>query len=282
MNRRTFLKQFIGLLSIVGASGGLYYYARDIEPSMLKINKADISSNDIPPSFHNFKIIQFSDTHLGFQYTLDQLQKLCNSINQLEPDIVTFTGDLLDNPDKYHARALLSEVLQSIQAPFGKYWVYGNHDHGASGSEIVNSIMKQAEFQLLKNEHIAIEKESERIILAGIDDASLGSPNLEETFAHINHDLFSILLSHAPDYADHALKYPVDIQLSGHSHGGQVRFPFIGHLYTPAYAEKYIQGKYELGNKLNLFVSRGVGTTRLPFRFLCKPEIHLYTLKSLS
>ena len=81
--------------------------------------------------------------------------------------------------------------------------------------------------------------------------------------------------------ADTTIMYPVDIQISGHSHGGQVRFPFIGHLYTPAYAEKYVKGKYSLNDdKLNVYVNSGIGTTRLPYRFLCKPELHVYTLQT--
>lgn len=72
--------------------------------------------------------------------------------------------------------------------------------------------------------------------------------------------------------------YPVDIQLSCHSHGGQVRLPFIGDLYTPAYAEKYVQGKYSVSDRLTLYVNSGIGTTRLPYRFFCKPELHVFTL----
>lgn len=282
MNRRTFLKQIFGFLSVAGASGGLYYYARDIEPKLLQVNKQNISSHLIPTSFNDFKIIQFSDLHIGFQYTVEQLTQLSNKINQLNPDIIAFTGDLIDKPHLYHGSPLLIETLRSMKAKHGKYWVYGNHDHGGYGTETIRNIMEQSDFQLLQNQHDTIEKETERIVIAGIDDAILGRPNLDEAFSKVNPDLFSILLSHAPDYADRASQYPVDIQLSGHSHGGQVRFPFIGHLYTPAYAEKYIQGKYKISDRLKLYVSRGVGTTRLPFRFLCKPEIQLFTLKTTN
>jgi len=139
--------------------------------------------------------------------------------------------------------------------------------------------MDESGFQLLKNEHKVIDKENDRIIIAGVDDIILGKPDIETALENANPDLFTILLAHEPDFADTALQFPVDIQLSGHSHGGQVRFPFIGHLYTPAYAEKYVQGRYPLKDgKLTLFVNKGIGTTRLPYRFLCQPEIHLYTL----
>lgn len=280
MNRRTFLKRTLGsLLALVGISGGTYYYAREIEPAMLQIHKEVITANKITPTFNNFKIVQFSDTHIGFHYTLEQFKELVEKINALQPDLIVFTGDLVDKPDEYNWGSNLTQALQALKAGYGKFWIYGNHDHGGYGTEIIHKVMQQADFNLLKNDNAIIEKDKDRIVLAGIDDVMLGKPNLNETLKDVNPDLFTILLAHEPDYADTVVDFPVDVQLSGHSHGGQVRLPFIGHLYTPAFAVKYIQGKYTFNNeKLTLYVNRGIGTTRLPYRFLCKPEIHLFTL----
>ncbi|OZU90476.1 metallophosphoesterase [Virgibacillus indicus] len=282
MNRRSFLKKALGsLLALVGLSGGTYYYAREIEPAMLHINKNNLPSKKIPSAFNNFKIVQFSDTHIGFHYSLEQFKTLVEKINNLKPDIIVFTGDLVDEPHTYRWNDELISALHTLDAKHGKYWIYGNHDHGGYGTDILQDVMEQANFKLLKNSHTIIEKSTDRFVLAGIDDVMLGRPDLKKTLDQVNPDLFTILLAHEPDYADTVLQYPVDVQLSGHSHGGQVRFPFIGDLYTPSYAEKYVQGKYMLGDKkLTLFVNSGIGTTRLPYRFLCKPEIHLYTLKT--
>lgn len=282
MNRRSFLKKVFGsFLAFVGLSGGTYYYAREIEPSLLDIHKKVITSNNIPSSFNDFKIVQFSDTHIGFHYTLEQFNDLVTTINKLKPDLIVFTGDLVDKPDKYHWNDKLIQSLRALQANHGKFWIYGNHDHGGYGTNIVKNTMDQSEFKLLKNDHTVIKINSERFILAGIDDVMLGKPDLNLTLKNANPDLFTILLAHEPDYADTTRQYPVDIQLSGHSHGGQVRFPFLGHLYTPAYAEKYVQGEYVFDDdQLTLYVNRGIGTTRLPYRFLCKPEIHEFTLKA--
>ncbi|WP_106497783.1 metallophosphoesterase [Lentibacillus sp. Marseille-P4043] len=281
MNRRSFLKKIVGsTLALLGIGGGTYYYARDVEPRMLQINEELISSAKIPNTFSNFKIVQFSDTHVGFHYSLEQLKELVGKINKQKPDLIVFTGDLVDKPDTYKWNNKLIEILRSLTATHGKYWIYGNHDHGGYGTNIVKKVMDQANFQLLKNQHITIEKENHEIILAGLDDLMLGKPDLKKTLKQSNPNQFTILLAHEPDFADTAANFPVDVQLSGHSHGGQVRFPFIGHLYTPAYAEKYVQGKHLLNNKnLTLYVSRGIGTTRLPYRFLCKPEFHIFTLR---
>jgi uncharacterized protein len=281
MNRRSFLKKLIGsTLTFLGLTGGTYYYARNIEPSLLTIKNETISHHKIPSSFDNVKLVQFSDTHIGFHYSLDQLKELVEKINNLNPDIIVFTGDLVDNPDQYHWDVRLTKLLHTLTAPLGKFWIYGNHDHGGYGTEIIQDVMEQADFRLLQNTHHVIESNLDRILLAGIDDVMLGKPNLEKALKHTNSDLFTVLLAHEPDFADYAIDYPVDIQLSGHSHGGQVRFPFIGHLYTPKYAEKYVEGKYTFeSSSFTLYVSRGIGTTRLPYRFLCMPEITCFTLK---
>lgn len=280
MNRRSFLKQVIGSgLALIGLGGGTYYYAREIEPSLLSMHEETIQSPKIPNGFHNYKIIQFTDTHIGFHYTVEQLKELIKKINAEQPDIILFTGDLVDSPQTYNWEDELTQALTSLEAPDGKYWIYGNHDHGGYGTQKINSVMTDGGFTLLQNESIPIQKGNDTFNLAGLDDVMLGQPDFDETFRDVNSEHFTMLLIHEPDYADKTVDYPVDVQISGHSHGGQVRFPFIGHLYTPAYSEKYVKGKFQINDRLTLYVSKGIGTTRLPYRFLCKPEFNVYTLK---
>lgn len=280
MNRRSFLKYIFGsILTLLGLSGGTYVYAREIEPTLLDETKQLITSKNIPKSFDGFKIVQFSDTHIDFQYSLKQFKKLVETMNQMQPDLIVFTGDLVDKPQHFQSSEALIAILRELKAKYGKLWVYGNHDHGGYGTEMIQHIMDRANFTLLKNSHTVLEINNDRILIAGIDDAILGLPDVETALEQTNKDLYTILLAHEPDVADTTVKYPVDVQLSGHSHGGQVRLPFVGHLYTPALSEKYIHGKYLIDDKLALYVNRGIGTTRLPFRFLCKPELSIYTLK---
>ncbi len=283
MNRRAFLKTATGfLLSMAGLTGGTYFYSKDIEPASLHIQRETIQSTKLPNAFQNKKIVQFSDTHLGFNYTVKELDKLVKKINEQSPDIIIFTGDLVDDPEEMvmGEDQEIIQALKPLQALQGKYWIYGNHDHGGYGTEKILDIMTQAEFTLLQNSHTVIEEGSEKLILAGIDDVMLGKPDLAAALHQTNSDVFTILLAHEPDFADQTVKHPVDVQLSGHSHGGQVRLPLVGHLYSPMYAKKYVLGKYTLEDKLQLFVNGGIGTTRLPYRLFCKPEIHVYTLKT--
>lgn len=285
VSRRSFLKKLIQFALIsVGSGTGIYYYARDIETKMLKITEQKIVHPLIPSGFNGCKIVQFSDTHLGFQYTIKQFERLIAKINSLSPDIILFTGDLMDEPNKYEERVQISPILSSLSAPLGKYCIYGNHDHGGYGSELYHSIMTQSGFQVLKNDSVTIELNDESSIqIIGIDDAMLGKPNFDTTMANVPSDTFKMLLSHAPDVADLALQYGIDWQLSGHSHGGQIKIPFAGALVTPPYAEKYNEGLYHLENQnhsLTLYVNRGIGTTRLPFRFLSQPELTVFQLTS--
>ncbi len=284
LTRRTFLKKALtGLLGAVGFSSGGILYAHQIESGLLEINRFQIQHPLIPNSFDGVTIVQFSDTHLGFQYTLSQLKKLIAKINSLKPDLVFFTGDLMDAPNQYKNRKQIAPVLAKLSAPLGKYCIYGNHDHGGYGSDLYKNIMQDAEFTLLKNEAKRIQQvDGSGIYIIGIDDAMLGRPDLAAASKQVPRNVFALLLSHAPDLADTAATYPIHWQLSGHSHGGQVKIPFFGALVTPPYARKYPEGLYSIGkfSPLKLYVNRGLGTTRLPFRFMAKPELTIFTLKS--
>ena len=281
--RRTFLKRTFGsFLTLLGLNSGGYLYAHRIEPSLLDIQEQQIKHPLIPKSFEGIKMVQFSDTHLGFQYNLSQFKKLAAKINDLQPDIILFTGDLMDEPNKYTEMNNLLPVLEKLHAPLGKYCIFGNHDHGGYGSEIYRNIMETTNFTVLLNESIPIKlKDGSSIYLLGIDDAMLGKPDLPLALKKVPNNRFTLLLSHAPDLADTALQYPIHWQISGHSHGGQVKIPFIGALVMPPFAQKYPEGLYSIGeeNPLTLYVNRGIGTTRLPFRFMAKPELTIFTLK---
>lgn len=283
MTRRNFIKRIAGtLLAAGGISTGGYYYAREIEPRMLDITRHSLKDPLLPAGFDGMKIIQFSDTHIGFQYTMKQLKQLITQINELGPDIIFFTGDLLDDPKHFTEKDNIISMLSQLDAPFGKFAVYGNHDHGGYGSDLYKQIIEQSGFTLLLNTSANIKLlDGSSIWVSGIDDAMLGKPDLTEALSEIPPNSFTILLSHAPDKADEAAMYPVQFQLSGHSHGGQIQIPFYGPLVTPPFAEKYVEGFYKPGDnkQFTLYVNRGLGTTRLPFRFLSQPELTVFTLQ---
>lgn len=281
ITRRSLLKKILGGLLTTGiATSGGYYYARNIEPNLLSITYHTIKHKSLPKEFDNLKIVQFSDTHLGFQYEVEQLEELIIEINNINPDIIIFTGDLLDAPNMYPNTQKVVQLLSKLNSTLGNFAIYGNHDHGGYGSDIYKKVMEASGFTLLLNDSRKINLLNNiGIWMIGIDDAMLGRINFPIAFSDIPEEDFKIVLSHAPDLADDSANFGAHLQFSGHSHGGQIKVPFLGALVTPPFATKYREGFYEIGS-LKLYVNRGLGTTRLPFRFLSRPELTVFTLRT--
>ncbi|PEW07365.1 metallophosphoesterase [Bacillus cereus] len=277
----------ISFISIVMIPISLYFYATEIERRLVTVTWNEIEAPTIPKGFNNKKILQFSDVHLGPDFTLKQLENLVEKMNELHPDIVVFTGDLIDKFGSYSAeREEAKVILQKIKAPLGKYAVFGNHDRGGGGSLFYKKYMEEAGFSVLVNEVQKIKAENGKYItISGLDDFLLGKPQIDSTLKNLRQQNFNMLLIHEPDVVDKVSRYPVDFQMSGHSHGGQVQIPFVGPLITTKLAESYVEGMYELEGKsklLHLYVNRGIGTTRMPVRFWSVPELSVFVLKQNS
>ncbi|PGZ08446.1 metallophosphoesterase [Bacillus cereus] len=274
----------ISCISIVMISISMYYYATEIERKLVTVTWDEIEAATIPKEFNNKRILQFSDVHLGPEFSLKQLDNLVEKMNELRPDIVVFTGDLIDKFGSYNAeREEAKGILQKIHAPLGKYAVFGNHDRGGGGSLFYKKYMEEAGFSVLVNEVQKIKVDNGNYItISGLDDFLLGKPQIDSTLKNLKQKDFNMLLVHEPDVVDKVGRYPVDFQMSGHSHGGQVQIPFVGPLITTKLAEKYVEGMYELegkGKPLYLYVNRGIGTTRMPVRFWSVPELAVFVLK---
>ena len=286
--KKSIVKIFIiSFISILMIPVSLYYYATEIERKLVTVTWNEIEASTIPKEFNNKKILQFSDVHLGPEFTLKQLEHLVEKMNELHPDIVVFTGDLIDKFGSYSAeREEAKVILQKIYAPLGKYAVFGNHDRGGGGSLFYKKYMEEAGFSVLVNEVQKIKVENGKyIIISGLDDFLLGKPQIDSTLKNLKQNDFNMLLVHEPDVVTKINRYPVDLQLSGHSHGGQVQIPFVGPLITTKLAEHYVEGMYEVEGKskpLYLYVNRGIGTTRMPVRFWSVPELSVFVLKQNS
>ncbi|WP_353625704.1 metallophosphoesterase [Bacillus sp. JCM 19041] len=278
------MKLLIGLfLCVVVVIVGIYLYARFIEPKRLDITNHHISSASIGEELDGFKIIQFSDTHIGEDYSVEQLDKLIQRINGEEPDLIVFTGDLIEDSNVFNDEDKVAESLSRLQAPYGTYAISGNREVGGAGVTPYEDILAKAGIEFLNNESTTIDVNGESLVIIGLDDYMLGEPQPESAFAGVDEEDFTVTLVHEPDVVDDLKSYPFDLQLSGHSHGGQVRLPIIGDLYTPPLAEKYPVGRYEIkgGMKpITLYVNRGVGMARVPYRLLSTPEVTVFTLGS--
>jgi predicted MPP superfamily phosphohydrolase len=262
-------------------------YAIFVEPRRLTITRHRINSDLLPKGFHGVTIVQFGDTHIGPQYSLAQLEHLVTTLNSLKPDVVVFTGDLFDARRKINFASYdPTTTLASIRAQLGKFAVYGNHDFGyARIVRLSGPFLQGAGFEMLLNESKRITLPSgEYITLAGLDDYVCGKPNPRSAFTKLDADGFNLLLVHEPDVADRFTRYPIALQLSGHSHGGQVSLPILGPLIKTSLGRRYISGLYRVQDKLRaerpymLYVNRGIGTTRIKVRIGSVPEVSVFTL----
>lgn len=266
---------FLIIVSII-----FYTYARFIEPALLTVQYENIYS-DLLNDKDNIKIVQFSDTHISEFFDMDNLKKTVNRINNENPHIVVFTGDLIDQFNKYENKDNIheiGEVLRGINAPLGKYAIYGNHDYGGGAENAYRQIMADGGFELLVNEKVKMEEYNINII--GMDDSIFGTFDKEIIVSYLDEDCFNIILSHEPDVAEHFFEYNADLFVCGHSHGGQVNLPFVN--YTPPLAQKYVRGMYAVDNyrQTKIYVNVGLGTSKIPMRFMAAPELTVFTLKN--
>lgn len=277
-----FLRMVIRLFVTLGlVAACLYVDARYIEPKLLKIETVTLTTDKLHLT-QPLKIVQFSDVHLGEYYTLLDCQKVIDAVNNLKPDLVIFTGDLIDDNKTFQDEEGTINFLQQLESRYGKYAVYGNHDHGGNGTRRYARIMKKSGFRLLKDEQTTIKLENgDQLTLIGLDDVILSRPNMAKAFKNVPEAHYKLFLSHAPDVADQAADYGVDLQLSGHTHGGQIRLPLIGAPFTPPYGRQYVKGLYTVGTHgMKLYVNSGIGTSQLPYRLMNKPEVTMILLKS--
>jgi uncharacterized protein len=278
--RRNFL---IGAGTI---AAGMTLYAGEIARHELEIVNRTIPIANLPDSFHGYRIVQLSDIHLDEFTEPFFLERVVRKVNALDPDLVLLTGDFVTRGSLTfvagnHAAHRCAEVIATLTAPL-RYAILGNHDVTVSAPMVIHALASRGT-PVLVNRHIAIEKNGSRLWLCGLEDPGTSHPDLDLTIP-AKPEAPVILLSHEPDYADTVTAHPrgqfVDLMLAGHSHGGQVRLPFLGPLILPPMGEKYPEGFYRF-NRMQLYVNRGLGTVGLPFRLNCPPEITVLTLQAV-
>jgi predicted MPP superfamily phosphohydrolase len=283
ITRRKFLRN-----SLIAAAG-LAVYAGEVERHYITVTRHSVAIPGLPSAFDGARIAQLSDIHLDEFTEPIFLEHAVNLVNDLDPDYVFLTGDFVT----YELGTLQFErgaawqcanILRNLKCP-ERYAILGNHDVMV-GSNEVRTAFNDNGIPMLVNTCTPIERGGARIWLAGLDDATEGHPRVDLAIAERIRGVAKepvILLCHEPDIADRIIQTPagqsVSLMLSGHTHGGQVRFPLIGPVNLPELGRKYIEGWFRFGN-MQLYVNRGLGTVGLPFRFNCPPEISVFTLRT--
>jgi len=276
ISRRKFLLRGSGAVAgaVVATSG---YLALNNEAEQPVIERVPIPIKELAPALEGFTIAVLADFHL---YPLTQLDLIDRSVamaNGLNPDLTVLLGDYVWR--EVEAVFDLAPALANLNARQGVFAIMGNHDLWTDNT-IIKAALDEVGLPWLINEGLTLTAGRSPLYLAGLDDGWSGQPDLAAALDGRPVDAPVLLLLHEPDLADdYSLDGRISLQLSGHSHGGQIRLPGVGAIVTPYLSWKYDYGLYRV-NDMALYVNRGIGVTNEPVRFNCPPEITEITLVS--
>lgn len=249
---------------------GSYLYARYIEPNLLIVNREKLESSYLQAPL---KIVFFGDTHLGEFNDNDQLDRIVAKINAENPDLVIFTGDLIGSSGDFTVNPeAIAQSLGQIQANYAKVAVIGNHEYALLDQYNYEDLMAAGGFTVLVDDWLDITELNVRLL--GLDDVYRGNPDTTLTDEALDGS-YNILITHEPDIVDKMASDQVQLVLAGHTHGGQISLPYLTEKILPANGKKYVKGLFSIGSEgqTKLFVTKGTGMTKLPFRFMNVPEI---------
>jgi predicted MPP superfamily phosphohydrolase len=291
LSRRRFLGQSAATLATgwastaAAADGDFESGSIDLSPGQQvketgpRIVRVSVELPNLPPQMDGFRIAQISDLHLEPYTTTRQIARVVKLCNSIQPDLVAMTGDFVT----YNARPAgkLAEILSELKAPHGVYASLGNHDFQSGHQHVVHALEDKG-MPVLRNVCRAIHTDKGVLHLAGMDSRYVSSPHLRSTLDSWRENQPLVMMMHEPDVADDLAEAKVHaLQLSGHTHGGQVRFmglqPSIHR--RAKWGKKYLAGAYNVGT-VRLYVNRGIGTVGVPLRVQCPPEVTEITLRS--
>jgi len=277
---KKFLKIFLVLFILLGVT--FYLYIRYLEPSIIKVNEQAIINSNLPESFNGLKIVHFSDIHYGNTINDDGIKKIVKNINELNPDVIVYTGDLIDdsinlNDDNFKN---IEKSLKKLKSSLKKYAVIGDSDYVNKDKYV--EIMTNSGFTILENQNdLLFYKGATPIEFIGTSSILEGELDIDKAITIDNNDTeyFKIWLNHEPTIIDDIINKDLrpNILLTGHTLGGLINIPFNGYLLKQDGIDKYTEEYYHK-KKISMYVSNGLGTYKYNVRLLNSPSINLYRL----
>ncbi len=266
VSRRRFL-----CLGMTGVAGAVLADSAWYEPQALQVERMTLQTG-MPGG--RVRFLQISDLHLSNFNSY--FGKVARQVAELNPDLIVLTGDYLEQ--ERNIQGVLS-FLKGLKAKHGIYAVQGNWEYWSRlEGENLRRHFAGVGVKLLINERADLEINGRALSIFGLDYPS-SNDHLNQLQKEVDPQRFNLLLSHVPAFSHEHLNEHIHLILSGHTHGGQVRLPLLPPLYLPRYSGRFVAGSYQVSqHRIPLYVSRGVGTSVLPLRFLCRPEISFFEL----
>jgi predicted MPP superfamily phosphohydrolase len=276
-------REFLNLL-LHGSVGGYLItragltYSFLIETEWIDIQRIKITLPNLSKEFNGYRLVQISDIHFDDWMSPAKFSRIVDLVNQENPDTIAITGDIISKKQPQNKNDIIKEFKRF--APKEKTSaIFGNHDHWVD-DDFVNALFIESGIINLSNKVQPVEKGNSNLYLCGLDDYWERKGKLETILENLPKDGCAILMVHEPDYAEiSAQTGRFDLQISGHSHGGQVSIPLFGPPIVPPYAEKYPSGLYFVQG-MYLYTNRGIGMIKPRVRLNCRPEITVFNLFS--
>jgi hypothetical protein len=255
-------------------------YSAKIEPGWIDVTRVSLALPGLAPEFCSYRIVHLSDIHMGDWMNSARLDDVVRLTNDQSPDLIAITGDFITRRAAAHMRDLACG-LSRLKARDGVVAVLGNHDHW-SGTQAIRDKLAASGVCELANDFLTLRRAGSKLHIAGVDDILVGRDRLDLLLARLPADGAAILLAHEPDFADESAACGrFALQLSGHTHGGQIVAPLIGPLLLPALGRKYPSGHYQVAGMFQ-YTNRGVGVVSPFVRINCRPEITVFDLHAQS
>ena len=256
-------------------------YARFIGTIGLNTNEISYQTEYISESYNGLKIVHFTDLHYKKVITEKRVEELIKEINKIKPDLILFTGDLLDKDYKINNKDItfLIKQLSNLNSTYGNFAILGDNDYGKE--ETIKNIYIQSNFTLLENDYSIIYNENnDKIFIGGLSTSTYEEADINKVMTYFsnNQDIkFKIIMLHEPDYIDTILNNynNINLILAGHSINGSINIPLIKYFLSPNGAKKYYQPYYKKSNT-DIYISNGIGLNNLNFRLFNHPSINFY------
>ncbi|HUE98608.1 MAG TPA: metallophosphoesterase [Anaerolineales bacterium] len=273
------------LLDFVLPVGDAKSYRSLAEANWFKVETVRLELKRLSDVFSGLRVAQISDIHMGGWMNIDRLQLVADWLMTQKPEVLLITGDFLIGRGFTEISELwindLTRVLSPLASSIPSFAVLGNHDYWTNPNAVRRMLFRSG-ITDLTNTVFTLRLAGESLHLCGVDDIRAGDVRLEQVTAQLNDNSAAILLVHEPDFADvSAAIGKFDLQVSGHTHGGQIVLPFIGAPMLPYLGRKYPSGLYKVGNMYQ-YTNRGLGANSIALRWNCPPEVTIFVLDSIA